>query len=73
MKLIKSRSSTEVLTRKTLVVKLDDGTKIICVDLFDSDGDIVETFYRYEDGDEVSDPILLEELTDFTSAVYDGG
>lgn len=73
MKLIKSRSSTEVLTRKTLVVELDDGTKIICMDLFDSDGDIVETEYRYEDGEEVSDPILFEELNDFTMVVYDGG
>ncbi len=67
------RSSTEVLTRKILIVKLDDGTKITCVDLFDDCDSVVDTEYRYMDGDLVTDPILIEELNDFTMAVYAEG
>jgi hypothetical protein len=63
MKLISQQK--EAVITETSIIELDSKQKVIVIDYFNEKGKIIDTVIRDEDGFELDNPILFENITEF--------
>jgi uncharacterized protein (DUF2141 family) len=63
MKLISQQK--EAVITETSIIELDSKLKVIVIDYFNEKGKIIDTIIRDENGFELDDPILYENINEF--------
>jgi hypothetical protein len=69
MKLISQQK--EAVITETSIIELDSKQKVIVIDYFNEKGKIIDTVIRDEDGFELDNPILFENITEFLEELED--
>jgi len=69
MKLISQQK--EAVITETSIIELDSKQKVIVIDYFNEKGKIIDTVIRDEDGFELDNPILFENIIEFLEELED--